>query len=87
MSRPHIPEIRVGFSDSFCALAMRMVTELKRLMNVRAAQRPAAGTPPAGRLGLVAHPDLPQLDPPAHAAAEVAQQLAEVDALLGGERR
>ena len=45
--RPHIPEIRLGFSDSFCVLAMRIVTELKRVMNVAQHRvRPQGPHPP-----------------------------------------
>ena len=47
MSLPHIPEIRVGLSESFCALAMRIVTELNRVMNVEQhSMRPHGPQPP-----------------------------------------
>ncbi len=47
MSRPHMPEIRAGFKERFCALAMRMVTELKRSMKVEQHRvRPQGPQPP-----------------------------------------
>ena len=51
----------------------------------RAAQRATARPPPSARLRLVAHPDLPEFDPPAGPPAEIPQQLAKIDPLLGGE--
>ena len=50
-----------------------------------AAEGPAAHAHPAHHPGLVAHPDLAQLDAHLEGRDQVAHQVAEVDALLGRE--
>src|SRR6185503_13280857 len=50
----------------------------------RAAEGAAARAVAAEHLGLVAHTDLPHLDPHAEVRREIAHQLAEVDARVGG---
>src|SRR5262249_6810192 len=58
---------------------------LERLQERRAAQRAPAGAVAADHLGFVADADLAHLDPRAEFAGELAHQLAEIDAAVGGE--
>src|SRR5581483_10524314 len=58
---------------------------LERVQEGRAAQRAAAGAVPADHLRFVADADLAHLDARAEFARELAHQLAEVDARVGGE--
>src|SRR5262249_49864557 len=51
----------------------------------RAAEGAAARAAAVEALGLVAHPDLAQLDPAPEAGGEVLDELAEVDPMLGRE--
>ena len=56
------------------------------ILQIRAATQLApAGAQPADHLGLVAHADLPQLDARAEHARQIFNQLAEVDAPVGGK--
>ena len=57
----------------------------KVVQKLRAAERTAADAEAAEHFGLVAHADLTQLDAGAEHAREVAHELAEVHAPLGGE--
>src|SRR5262249_46895408 len=58
---------------------------LERVEERGAAERAAAGAVAAVHLGLVAHADLAHLDARAEFGGELADQLAEIDAAVGGE--
>src|SRR5258708_5332072 len=59
---------------------------LERRQKGRAAERPAAGAIAANHLRFVTHADLTHLDARVKLGRELADELAEVDAPLGGEK-